>query len=147
MKLFHSGYWNRRILFLLVCFAFSFCHVLAFVRYIGLYILGHHRSGLLDCVRYNEEFVISRFFPIHFTVTLAGLKSTVRYTDNFIISLNRGSTVSKQSDDHTTTDKSRRKLQPRSSQKPLKLYRYLTTTNQCHLMLNLFLPIFRYFWH
>ena len=85
VKLFHSGHWNRRILFLLVCFAFSFCHVLAFVRYIGLYIISHHRSGLLDCVRYNEEFVISRFFPIHFTVTLAGLKSTVRYTDNFII--------------------------------------------------------------
>ena len=29
--------------------------------------------GLLDCVRYNEDFVISRFCSIHCTVILAGL--------------------------------------------------------------------------
>ena len=28
--------------------------------------------GLLDYVRYIEEFVIARFYSIHFTVTLAG---------------------------------------------------------------------------
>ena len=41
--------------------------------------------GLLDCARYDEDFVISRFFPIHFTVTLAGLKSIVRHTEDFVI--------------------------------------------------------------
>ena len=38
-----------------------------------MYIL---RLGLiLDCARYNDDFVISRFCSIHFTVTLAGLKN------------------------------------------------------------------------
>ena len=46
--------------------------------------------GLLDCVRYNEDFVksrfvISRFCSIHFTVTLAGLKNIIHYTEDFII--------------------------------------------------------------
>ena len=41
--------------------------------------------GLLDCVRYNEDFVLSRFCSIHFTVTLAGLKNIVRYTVDFVI--------------------------------------------------------------
>ena len=46
--------------------------------------------GLLDCAHYNEEFVIprfviSRFCSLHFTVTLAGLKNIVRYTDDFVI--------------------------------------------------------------
>ena len=41
--------------------------MLTFVRHIGVYYM----FGLLDCVRYNEDFVISRFGPIHFTVTLA----------------------------------------------------------------------------
>ena len=71
---------------LLVCFAFTFCHVMTFIRYIGI----HFTFGLLDCVRYNENFVISRFVvsrfcSIHFTVTLAGLKNIVRYTENFVI--------------------------------------------------------------
>ena len=39
---------------------------------------------LLDCVRYNEDFVISRFCSIHFTVTLAGLKNIVFYTKDFV---------------------------------------------------------------
>ena len=46
--------------------------------------------GLLDCVRYNEDFVISRFVisrfsSIHFTVILTGLKTIVRYTEDFVI--------------------------------------------------------------
>ena len=41
-------------------------------------------------LRYNEDFVISRllisrFCPIHFTVTLAGPKNIVRYTEDFVI--------------------------------------------------------------
>ena len=44
--------------------------VLAFNRYIKV----HFMFGLLDCARLNEDFVISRFCSIHFTVTLAGLK-------------------------------------------------------------------------
>ena len=30
--------------------------------------------AFLGCVRYNEDFVISRFYSIHFIVILAGLK-------------------------------------------------------------------------
>ena len=38
---------------LLVCFAFIFCRVMTFIRYIGL----DFTFGLLDCVRqYNEHF-------------------------------------------------------------------------------------------
>ena len=69
---------------LLVCFAFIFqifCRVMTFIRYIGV----DFTFGLLDCVRYNEDFVISRFRSIHFTVTLAGLKNIVRYTEDFVI--------------------------------------------------------------
>ena len=36
---------------------------------------------LLDYVRYKEDFVTLRFCPIHFTVTLAGPKNIVRYTE------------------------------------------------------------------
>ena len=52
--------------------------------------------ALLDCVRYNEDFVKSRFCSIHFTVILAGLKKIVCYFEDFIIyrgSLYRGSIV------------------------------------------------------
>ena len=66
---------------LLICFAFIICSVITFVRYIGV----DFTFGLLDCVRYNEDFVISRFCSIHFTVTLAGLKNLVRYTEDFVI--------------------------------------------------------------
>ena len=52
------------------------CHVLTFVRYIGVY----YTFGLPDCIRYNKDFAISRFFPTYFTVTLAGLKSIGRHT-------------------------------------------------------------------
>ena len=38
--------------------------------------------GLLHCIRYNKDFVISwfiksSFFPIHFIVTLTGLKNII----------------------------------------------------------------------
>ena len=60
--------------------------MLTFICYIGV----DFTFGLLDCVRYNEDFVIlrfviSRFCSIHFTVTLAGLKNIVRYTEDFVI--------------------------------------------------------------
>ena len=41
--------------------------------------------ALGDCVRYNEDFVKSRFCTIHFTVILAGPKKIVRYTEGFVI--------------------------------------------------------------
>ena len=45
--------------------------------------------GLLDYVRYIEEFVtsrfvISRFYSIHFSVTLAGTYNIVRYIEDFV---------------------------------------------------------------
>ena len=45
--------------------------------------------GLPDYVRYIEEFVISRFvisrfYSIHFTVTLAGTENIVRYIEDFV---------------------------------------------------------------
>ena len=59
---------------------------MTFIRYIGV----DFTFGLLDCVLYNEDFVISRFVmsricSIHFTVTLAGLKNIVRYTEDLVI--------------------------------------------------------------
>ena len=65
----------------LVCLAFTFCHMLASIRYVGIYFM----IALLDCVRYNEDFVKWRFCFIHFTVILAGLKKTVGYTEDFVI--------------------------------------------------------------
>ena len=59
--------------------------MLAFIRYIEV----HFTFGLLDCAPYNEDFVISRFCSIHFTVTLAVIPRTSLYRG----SLNRGSTV------------------------------------------------------
>ena len=51
--------------------------------------------GLLDYVRYFEEFVISRFYSIHFTVTLAGrrISFVISRTSLNRGSLNRGFTV------------------------------------------------------
>ena len=49
------------------------------------YINADFSFGLLDCVRYNEDFVILRFCSIRFTVTLARLKNNVCYTEDFII--------------------------------------------------------------
>ena len=60
---------------LLICFASIFCRVMTFIRYFGI----NFTYGLLDCVRYTEDFVISRFCFIHFTVTLAEMKNIVLY--------------------------------------------------------------------
>ena len=54
---------------------------MTFIRYIGV----DFTFGLLDCVHYNEDFFISRFYSIHFTVTLAGRRNIVRYTKDFVI--------------------------------------------------------------
>ena len=56
-----------------MCSAFIFCRVVTLIRYIDV----DFTFGLPDHVRYIEEFVlsrfvISRFYSIHFTVTLAG---------------------------------------------------------------------------
>ena len=48
-----------------------------FICYIGV----DFTFGVLNCVCYIEDFVISRFCSIHFTVTLAGLKNVVHYTE------------------------------------------------------------------
>ena len=56
--------------------------------------------GLLHCIRYNKDFVISwfiepSFFPIYFIVTLTGLKNIIiepRTLSNSSL-LNRSSTV------------------------------------------------------
>ena len=71
---------------LLVCSAFIFCRVMTFIRYVGV----DFTLGILDSVLYNEDFVISRFvisrfYSIHFAVTLAGLKNTARYTEDVAI--------------------------------------------------------------
>ena len=58
-----------------------FYHMLIFIRYIEVYFT----FALVDCVRYNEDFVKSRFCSIHFAVVLAGLKKIVRYTEDFVI--------------------------------------------------------------
>ena len=65
----------------MVCLAFIFYHMVTFIRYVE----ANFTFGLVDCVRYNEDFVKSRFCSIHFTVILAGLKKIVRYTENFVI--------------------------------------------------------------
>ena len=62
-------------------FDIYFYHMVTFIRYIE----ANFTFGLVDCVRYNEDFVKSRFCSIHFTVILAGLKKIVRYTENFVM--------------------------------------------------------------
>ena len=47
-------------------------YLLARVDIVIRYIEVDFTFGLPDYVRYIEEFVISRFYSIHFTVTLAG---------------------------------------------------------------------------
>ena len=66
---------------MLVCLAFIFYDMLTFIRYIEV----NFAFALVDCVRYNEDFVKSRFCFLHFTVILAGLKKIVRYTEDFVI--------------------------------------------------------------
>ena len=48
------------------------------------YIEVHFTFALVDCVRYNEDFVKSKFYSIHFTVILAGLKKIVHYTEHLV---------------------------------------------------------------
>ena len=59
----------------------SFGHLLTFIRYIEIYFT----FSFLDGVRYNEDFVKSRFCSIYFILILAGLNKIVRYTENFVI--------------------------------------------------------------
>ena len=47
-------------------------YVLPRVDIVIRYIQVDFTFGLPDYLRYTEEFVISRFYSIHFTVTLAG---------------------------------------------------------------------------
>ena len=65
----------------MVCLVFIVYHMLTFIRYIEV----NFSFALVDCVRYNEDFVKSRFCSIHFTVILAGLEKIDRYTKNFVI--------------------------------------------------------------
>ena len=60
--------------------------MLKLIRYIEVYSL----FAFLDCVRYNEDFVksrfgISRFCSIHFIVILTGLKKILCYIEDFVI--------------------------------------------------------------
>ena len=55
----------------------------------SLYYEVYLTIALLDCIRYNEDFVKSRFLKfrfcsIHFTVILAGLKKIVCYPEDFV---------------------------------------------------------------
>ena len=59
--------------------------MLIFICYIEVNVM----FALLDCVRYNEDFVKSRFCSIHFTVILAGPKKIVCYIEDFIIAAER----------------------------------------------------------
>ena len=65
---------------LLVCFAFIFCRAIVDFTF-----------GLLDCVRYNEDFITSRFVKsrfcsIHFTVTFGGAEEyRSLYSEDFVI--------------------------------------------------------------
>ena len=58
----------------MVCLVFIVYHMLTFIRYIEV----NFSFALVDCVRYNEDFVKSRFCSIHFTVILAGLEKIDR---------------------------------------------------------------------
>ena len=80
-----SWYRIKEISSLLVCFVFIFRHMLTFIRYIEVYLT----FGPVDCDRYKEGFVISRFVTsrfcsIHFTVVLSRLKRIVCYTEDFV---------------------------------------------------------------
>ena len=70
-----------QMLSFLVYLAVTFYHMLTIIRYIEIYFM----IALLDCVRYNEDFVKWRFCSIHFTVILTGLEKIVRHTEDFVI--------------------------------------------------------------
>ena len=52
--------------------------MLTFIPYIEEYF----RFAFLDCVRWNEDFVESRFCSIYFTVIFAGLNTIVLYIES-----------------------------------------------------------------
>ena len=58
----------------MVCLVFIVYHMLTFIRYIEV----NFSFALMDCVRYNKDFVKLRFCSIHFTVILAGLEKIDR---------------------------------------------------------------------
>ena len=59
-------------------------YLLSRVDIVILYIEVDFTFGLPDYVRYIEELVISRFYSIHFTLTLAGTCDIVRYIEDFV---------------------------------------------------------------
>ena len=64
-------------------------YLLSRVDIVIRYVEEDSTFGLPDYVRYIEEFaisrfVISRFYSIHFTVTLAGTLSIARYIEDFV---------------------------------------------------------------
>ena len=64
-------------------------YLLSRVDIVIRYIEVDSTFGLPDYVSYIEEFVISRFvisrfYSIHFTVTLAGTENIVRYIEDFV---------------------------------------------------------------
>ena len=70
----------------MVCLEFIFYHMVTFIRYIE----ANFTFGLVDFVRYEEDFVKWRFVKsrlcsIHFTIILAGLNKIVRCTENVVI--------------------------------------------------------------
>ena len=71
----------------LLYLTFLFC--IEFVISLVPRVLSYPPSGEITLgtrlVRYNEDFVKSRFCSIHFIVTLAGLKKIVCCTEDFVI--------------------------------------------------------------
>ena len=59
-------------------------YLLSRVDIVIRYIEVDFTFGLPDYVRYIEEFGISRFYSMHFTITLAGTKDIVRYIEDFV---------------------------------------------------------------
>ena len=55
--------------------------MLTFIRYIEV----RFTFALVDCVRYNEDFIKLRFCSIHFTVILAGLMKIDGCTEDFVM--------------------------------------------------------------
>ena len=59
-------------------------YLLSRVDIVIRYIEVDFTFGLPDYVHYIEEFVISRFYSMHFTIPLAGTKDIVRYIEDFV---------------------------------------------------------------
>ena len=78
LSLYHKDYKD-----LLTVDVFS-VYLLSQVDIVIRYVEVDFAFGLPDYVRYIEEFVISRFYSIQFTVTLAGTFNIVRYIEDFV---------------------------------------------------------------